>query len=300
MFTCLPPGEALHVWTQPYSELHCGYHQQSTEGSKPQALLCMGEFNLIHNIKGGSGTSGAALEMLAGAKLLTLAAHKEKIPNKQTTESCNWDYINMYVFTEKSCFFNIFFAAPRAQELELEDHQSRLEQKLREKMAIDGKSEETVCSSPQGQTVPTLFAPRRTGVAETPVLPLSAAQPAKYEVFSSDSWWRQLSWPAPFYSDLDQKHCTCNCTNCALHAAMCSWWWTAMQSNFFSHLDRRGYLLLCSIAGYPSVLELLWGTCDYSLGLSFHLGFEKEHGEEQCWEKSGSIALSTPKYPVVF
>ncbi|NWZ53464.1 MICLK protein, partial [Haliaeetus albicilla] len=27
-----------------------------------------------------------------------------------------------------------------AQELELEDHQSRLEQKLREKMAIDGKS----------------------------------------------------------------------------------------------------------------------------------------------------------------
>lgn len=29
---------------------------------------------------------------------------------------------------------------PRAQELELEDHQSRLEQKLREKMAIDGKS----------------------------------------------------------------------------------------------------------------------------------------------------------------
>lgn len=30
--------------------------------------------------------------------------------------------------------------APRAQELELEDHQSRLEQKLREKMAIDGKS----------------------------------------------------------------------------------------------------------------------------------------------------------------
>ncbi|NXI25667.1 MICLK protein, partial [Sterrhoptilus dennistouni] len=41
-----------------------------------------------------------------------------------------------------------------AQELELEDHQSRLEQKLREKMAIDGKSEGTVCSSPPGQTVP--------------------------------------------------------------------------------------------------------------------------------------------------
>ncbi|NXL81086.1 MICLK protein, partial [Leptocoma aspasia] len=41
-----------------------------------------------------------------------------------------------------------------AQELELEDHQSRLEQKLREKMAIDGKSKGTVCSSPQGQTVP--------------------------------------------------------------------------------------------------------------------------------------------------
>ncbi|NWV31150.1 MICLK protein, partial [Grantiella picta] len=41
-----------------------------------------------------------------------------------------------------------------SQELELEDHQSRLEQKLREKMAIDGKSKGTVCSSPQGQ-VPT-------------------------------------------------------------------------------------------------------------------------------------------------
>ncbi|NXW68000.1 MICLK protein, partial [Hirundo rustica] len=41
-----------------------------------------------------------------------------------------------------------------AQELELEDHQSRLEQKLREKMAIDGKSKGTVCSNPQGQTVP--------------------------------------------------------------------------------------------------------------------------------------------------
>ncbi|NXX76804.1 MICLK protein, partial [Urocolius indicus] len=31
-----------------------------------------------------------------------------------------------------------------AQELELEDHQSRLEQKLREKMAVDGKSKERV------------------------------------------------------------------------------------------------------------------------------------------------------------
>ncbi|NXY03019.1 MICLK protein, partial [Pteruthius melanotis] len=41
-----------------------------------------------------------------------------------------------------------------AQELELEDHQSRLEQKLREKMAIDGKSKGTVCSTPQGQTMP--------------------------------------------------------------------------------------------------------------------------------------------------
>ncbi|NXD21532.1 MICLK protein, partial [Spelaeornis formosus] len=40
-----------------------------------------------------------------------------------------------------------------AQELELEDHQSRLEQKLREKMAIDGKSKQPVCSSPQGQTL---------------------------------------------------------------------------------------------------------------------------------------------------
>lgn len=89
---------------------------------------------------------------------------------------------------KKSCFFNILFAAPRAQELELEDHQSRLEQKLREKMAIDGKSEGTVCSSPPGQTVPTLFAPKRTRVAEVHVLPLRAAQPAKCEVFSSDSW----------------------------------------------------------------------------------------------------------------
>uniref|UniRef100_A0A8U7P3L5 F-actin monooxygenase n=1 Tax=Corvus moneduloides TaxID=1196302 RepID=A0A8U7P3L5_CORMO len=72
-----------------------------------------------------------------------------------------------------------------AQELELEDHQSRLEQKLREKMAIDGKSKGTVCSSPQGQTVPTPC-PKRTRVAKAPVLPLSAAQPAKCEI-SSDS-----------------------------------------------------------------------------------------------------------------
>lgn len=159
----------------------------------------------------------------------------------------------------------------------------------------------TACSNPQGQAMPTLFASKRTRVAEAPVLPLSAAQPAKCEVFSPDSWWRQLSWPAQFCTELDQKHCTCNCTNCALQAAMSSWWWTAMESNFFSHLNRRGYLLLCSIAGHPNVLELLRATWDYSLGLSsFHLGFEKEHGEEQCWEKSGSIALSTPKYPVVF
>ncbi|NWY70661.1 MICLK protein, partial [Erithacus rubecula] len=41
-----------------------------------------------------------------------------------------------------------------AQELELEDHQSRLEQQLREKMAIDGESKGTVCCSPQGQTLP--------------------------------------------------------------------------------------------------------------------------------------------------
>ncbi|NWV65178.1 MICLK protein, partial [Malurus elegans] len=41
-----------------------------------------------------------------------------------------------------------------AQELELEDHQSRLEQKLREKMAIDGESKGTMCSNPQGQIMP--------------------------------------------------------------------------------------------------------------------------------------------------
>ncbi|NXE19533.1 MICLK protein, partial [Ardeotis kori] len=34
-----------------------------------------------------------------------------------------------------------------AQELELEDHQSRLEQKLRERMAIDGKLKGRVCSN---------------------------------------------------------------------------------------------------------------------------------------------------------
>lgn len=79
----LPPGEALHVWIQPYSELHCGCHQQSTDGSKPQALLCMGEFNPIHNVKGGSGTSEAALEMLAQANLSVLAAHEEKINRTQ-------------------------------------------------------------------------------------------------------------------------------------------------------------------------------------------------------------------------
>lgn len=146
----------------------------------------MGEFNATHSVKGGSGTSGAALEMLAQANLLALAAHEEKILDKQNTEPRNWNNINIYVFIEKSCFFNILFAAPRAQELELEDHQSRLEQKLREKMAIDGKSKGTVCSSPPGQTVPTLFAPTRTRVAEAPVLPLSAAQPAQCEIFSSE------------------------------------------------------------------------------------------------------------------
>lgn len=85
----LPPGEALHVWIQPYSKLHCGCHQQSTDGSKPQALLCVWEFNPIHNVKGGTGTSGAALEMLAQANLLVLAAQEEKIPDKQNAESCN-------------------------------------------------------------------------------------------------------------------------------------------------------------------------------------------------------------------
>lgn len=94
--------------------------------------------------------------------------------------------------------------------------------------------------------------------------------------------------------------CSGNYTNCALQAALqASWWWAAVESNFFCHLSRRGCLLLCSIAGHHSVLGLLWSAWDYILGLSFHLGFEKEHGEEQCREKSGSIALSTPKYPVV-
>lgn len=160
----------------------------------------MGEFNPIHNVKGGSGTPGAALEMLAQANLLALAAHEEKIPDKQNTQSHNWNHVNIYVFIEKSCFFNILFVASRAQELELEDHQSRLEQKLREKMAIDGKSEETVCCSPQGQTVPTLLAPKRA--SEAPVLPLSTAQPAKCEIFSSGSRWRHLSWPAQSYTAL--------------------------------------------------------------------------------------------------
>lgn len=48
----------------------------------------------------------------------------------------------------------MLFIVPRAQELELEDHQSRLEQKLREKMAIDGESKGGACSSPQWWTMP--------------------------------------------------------------------------------------------------------------------------------------------------
>lgn len=68
--------------------------------------------------------------MWAQGKLLTLTAHEEKIVGKQN--SLGWNNTNAYVFTEKSLFFNLLFITPRAQELELEDHQSRLEQKLRE------------------------------------------------------------------------------------------------------------------------------------------------------------------------
>lgn len=50
-----------------------------------------GKLNPIHNVKGGSGTSGAALEVLAQANLLALAAHEEKTLNKQNTESCHWN-----------------------------------------------------------------------------------------------------------------------------------------------------------------------------------------------------------------
>lgn len=100
--------------------------------------------------------------------------------------------INIHVFIEKS-FFNLLFAAPRAQELELEDHQSRLEQKLREKMAIDGEFKGTDPANP--------------------VLPLGAAQPAKCEVSSSGFWWRQLGWAAQFWAELEQQHCTCNYTD---------------------------------------------------------------------------------------
>lgn len=35
LLLCRGPGEALHVWVQPYAELQCGCHQQSTDGSKP-------------------------------------------------------------------------------------------------------------------------------------------------------------------------------------------------------------------------------------------------------------------------
>lgn len=68
-----------------------------------------------------------------------------------------------YVFIEKSCFFNILFAAPRARELELEDHQSRLEQKLREKMAIDGKSKGTACPSLQNRLCQPCFLQKEPG-----------------------------------------------------------------------------------------------------------------------------------------
>lgn len=109
----------------------------------------MRELNLTHNAKGGSGTSGIAVAMKAQAKLLALTANEEKILDKQNTEFLGWNNSNVYIFIEKCLFFNILFIVPRAQELELEDHQSRLEQKLREKMAIDGKSKGRVCSSPQ-------------------------------------------------------------------------------------------------------------------------------------------------------
>lgn len=49
----------------------------------------MEEFNATHNVKGGRGTSGAAPEMLAQANLLALAAHEEKILDKQNTEPRN-------------------------------------------------------------------------------------------------------------------------------------------------------------------------------------------------------------------
>lgn len=51
--------------------------------------------------------------------------------------------LNIYIL------FHVLFIVSRAQELELEDHQSRLEQKLREKMAVDGKSKQGACSSLQ-------------------------------------------------------------------------------------------------------------------------------------------------------
>lgn len=83
MLIPLPPGEALHVCIQPCSELHCGCHQQSTDGSKPQALLCMGEFNPIHNVKGGSGTSGD----VGTGKPFSVGSPRGE--NKQNTESRN-------------------------------------------------------------------------------------------------------------------------------------------------------------------------------------------------------------------
>lgn len=78
---------------------------------------------------------GVAVAVCAQAKLSALRM-KYWINRPQNLLA---EIILTHLSIEKSLFFNILLIVPRAQELELEDHQSRLEQKLREKMAVDGK-----------------------------------------------------------------------------------------------------------------------------------------------------------------
>lgn len=75
--------------------------------------------------------------------------------------------------------------------------------------------------------------------------------------------------------------------------------WAATESNFFNHLNTKEIICLyvnCSITGYHSNLELLLGTWDYSLGLSFHLVLEKK-----AWGggMQGEGGLHSTEYPKI-
>lgn len=77
------------------------------------------------------------------------------------------------------------------------------------------------------------------------------------------------------------------------------WWWAAKESNFFNHPNTKDVICFyvnCSIIGCCSILELLLGIWDYSLGLSFHLVLER-----RSWEggMQGEGGLHSTEYPKI-